>query len=57
MQFSSAVKWTLGDFAVAGALLLGAGFFYEFAASRTTNVKVRRAHRARAFSNPSFSLD
>lgn len=43
MQFSNEVKWTFGDFAVAGALLLGTGFFYEFAASRTTNVKVRLA--------------
>lgn len=34
MSFTESVKWTLFDFLVAGALLLGAGLTYEFFARR-----------------------
>ena len=34
MQFTDEVNWTAFDFAAAGALLLGTGLAYEFAASR-----------------------
>ena len=32
MQFSDEVNWTVGDFVIAGAMLLGAGVTYELAA-------------------------
>lgn len=45
MQFTSEVNWTLGDFVVAGALLLGTGLSFELAMRRTGNA----AYRAGAF--------
>jgi hypothetical protein len=32
MQFTEEVNWTVGDFVIAGAMLLGAGVTYELAA-------------------------
>jgi hypothetical protein len=32
MQFSDEVRWTVSDFVIAGAILLGAGITYELAA-------------------------
>lgn len=32
MQFTNEVNWTVSDFAFAGAVLVGAGIIYEFAA-------------------------
>ena len=32
MQFTDEVNWTVGDFVIAGAMLLGAGVTYELAA-------------------------
>lgn len=42
MQFTSEVNWTLGDFVVAGALLVGAGISYELVARNRSS----RASRA-----------
>lgn len=39
MQFTEEVKWTLFDFAVAGLLLLLAGFLCEFVIRNAGNVK------------------
>ena len=38
MQFTDEVVWDLTDFAVAGALLLGAGFTYELVASKAGHI-------------------
>ncbi|MBT8401198.1 MAG: hypothetical protein KJO98_12030 [Rhodothermia bacterium] len=43
MQFTDEVAWGIGDFAFAGALLLGAGFAYELAARTSINVAYRVA--------------
>ena len=43
MQFSDEVVWDLADFAVAGALLIGAGLTYELAARMTGNIAYRAA--------------
>ena len=37
MQFTDEVAWNLTDFAVAGALLIGTGLFYELLASKMGN--------------------
>ncbi len=42
MQFTDEVVWTLSDFAVAGALLVGAGLMYVLATRKAGNI----AHRA-----------
>ena len=42
MQFTEEVSWTLADFAVAAALLGGAGVAYEIAARRIRNPGRRR---------------
>ena len=41
MQFSVEVQWTLSDFIVAEALLLGTGLLCEFALRKTDNIKYR----------------
>ena len=41
MQFTNEVNWTLSDFIVAGALLLGTGLMCELAIRKTNNVKYR----------------
>ncbi|HEY0011154.1 MAG TPA: hypothetical protein VGB97_04600 [Candidatus Paceibacterota bacterium] len=41
MLFTDQVNWGLGDFVVIGALLLGAGFAYEFIANRVP----KKGHR------------
>jgi hypothetical protein len=43
MQFTSEVNWTLLDFLVAGALLLGTGLICDLAIRMIPNVKVRAA--------------
>lgn len=43
MQFTDEVRWSLADFVVAGALLLGACLAYEFVARTTTNTAYRAA--------------
>ncbi len=43
MQFTDEVVWDVSDFAVFGALLLGAGVTYEFAARMTSNTAYRFA--------------
>ncbi|MDX1950701.1 MAG: hypothetical protein SFY81_00875 [Verrucomicrobiota bacterium] len=43
MQFSNEVVWTLTDFIIAGALLLGIGLTYELAARKGGNLKYRAA--------------
>jgi hypothetical protein len=43
MQFNDNVNWTPIDFVVAGLLLLGAGFAYEFMAGRAQNRTYRTA--------------
>lgn len=43
MQFTSEVQWTLFDFAIMGALIFGLGFGFEFAASRTGDMKQKIA--------------
>jgi hypothetical protein len=42
MQFTDEVVWTLVDFVVAGALLVGTGLMYQLAARQAGNI----AHRA-----------
>jgi len=39
MQFTDEVNWTLSDFIIAGALLLGAGFAYQLATIRVKDTK------------------
>ncbi|MGB5273396.1 MAG: hypothetical protein WBN39_05015 [Flavobacteriaceae bacterium] len=41
MRFTEEVNWTLSDFIVAAALLLGTGFMCEFAIRKITNMKYR----------------
>lgn len=41
MQVGGDVAWTNGDFGIAGALLLGAGFSYELLATRLDNPRHR----------------
>jgi hypothetical protein len=43
MQFTDEVVWDLADFAVAGALLIGAGLTYELAARKAGNIAYRAA--------------
>lgn len=43
MQFTDEVVWDLADFAVAGALLLGAGLVYELVAKKSSNIAYRTA--------------
>jgi hypothetical protein len=43
MQFTNEVDWDLADFAVAGALLFGAGLTYELVARRMGNMAYRSA--------------
>jgi hypothetical protein len=43
MQFTDEVAWDLTDFAVAGALLFGAGLAYQLLARKTDNVAYRAA--------------
>jgi hypothetical protein len=43
MQFTDEVAWDLADFAVLGALLLGAGLTYELAAQVTADTTYRAA--------------
>lgn len=43
MQFTDEVNWTAFDFAVAGALLVGAGAAYELAAPRVSRPAYRLA--------------
>jgi hypothetical protein len=42
MQMTDEVVWSLSDFAVAGALLVGTGLMYQLAATKAGNI----AHRA-----------
>lgn len=39
MQFTDEVNWTLSDFAIAGALLLGAGFAYQLTTMHMKSTK------------------
>jgi len=41
MRFTSEVAWTPFDFAVAGALLIGAAAIYEWASRRTASARHR----------------
>jgi len=43
MQFTDEVIWNLADFAVAGALLFGAGLTYELVARKAGNIAYRAA--------------
>ncbi len=43
MQFTDEVAWSPGDFAVAGALLVGTGLAYELITRRTGNIAYRLA--------------
>ena len=43
MQFTDQVKWGLADFAVAAALLFGAGLAYEFITAKTGRTGYRIA--------------
>ena len=43
MQFTDEVVWGLADFAVAGALLFGAGLMYELIARKMDNIAYRIA--------------
>jgi len=43
MQFTDEVAWSLADFVVAGALLLGAGFTYELVARKGGHIAYRAA--------------
>jgi hypothetical protein len=43
MQFTDEVVWDLADFAVAGALLCGAGFTYELGARKASILAYRAA--------------
>ena len=41
MQFTDEVNWTLFDFIVAGALLLGTGIMCEIVIRKTNNIRYR----------------
>ena len=41
MQFTKQVSWQIGDFIVAGALLLSSGFCYEIVTKKSSN-KVKK---------------
>lgn len=41
MQFSDEVDWGWDDFVLIGALLLGAGFMYEFVSKKLKSTKQR----------------
>ncbi|MFB0945382.1 MAG: hypothetical protein ACI9V1_003599 [Spirosomataceae bacterium] len=43
MQFSDSVNWTIADFAVMGALLLGTGLAVELTIRKVSNPKYRLA--------------
>ena len=43
MQFTDEVNWTASDFVFAGALILGVGVTYEFAARKTGDTAYRTA--------------
>ena len=43
MQFTNEVVWTLSDFIIAAALLLGTGLSYEFIISKSGNLAYRVA--------------
>jgi len=41
MQFTAEVRWTVGDFIVAGTLLAGTGIIFDLAMSNTRTRKTR----------------
>lgn len=41
MQFSDEVNWSLADFVIAGALLVGTGLIFEFVVRKITNPRRR----------------
>ncbi len=41
MQFTDEVKWTLGDFLIAGVLLLGTGLICELVIRKVTKINYR----------------
>ncbi len=43
MQFTDEVAWSPGDFALAGALIFGAGLTYELVAGKRENIAYRAA--------------
>lgn len=43
MQFTREVNWTLSDFVVAAALLVGTGLMYELSARKVRNGRYRAA--------------
>lgn len=43
MQFTDEVNWTIGDFAAAGALLLGAGFALDLVVRKASTTGWRLA--------------
>ena len=43
MQFTDEVNWTLLDFVVAGALLLGTGLFCELVIRKVNKIRLRIA--------------
>jgi len=43
MQFTVEVNWSLGDFVIAGVLLLGAGLLCELVIMKVKNIYVRIA--------------
>lgn len=43
MQFTNEVAWSLFDFAVAGALLLGTGLMYVISTGKMSNTRYRTA--------------
>jgi hypothetical protein len=43
MQFSDSINWTIADFAVMGALLLGTGLAVELTIRKVSNPKYRLA--------------
>jgi len=43
MQFTEEVNWTLSDFLVAGALLIGTGLLIDFAIRKIKNIWYRIA--------------
>jgi hypothetical protein len=43
MQFTEEVRWTLSDFVVAGALLIGTGLMVDLVVRKVTQTKYRIA--------------